>query len=85
MSYEGRQQVWCENGHYDVFDAVDHVRDCMVCNALPALVNQVDDTNGSAEGYIEPVETVPAVYCECFSCGHRHEIVPAKYEIPKKA
>jgi len=46
MSYEGRCQVWCENGHYAEVDANDEVEDCRLCSAMPKVINCVDDTNG---------------------------------------
>ena len=82
MSYEGRQQVWCGNGHYWEIDAYDtDSASCPTCKAKVALVNSVDDTNGDSYGYIEPIEQVPAKHCTC-ACGNKHVTEPARYKIP---
>lgn len=54
MSYEGRYQVICEDGHYDEIDA--HVfcytnSKCNVCQKKFIEVNAVDDTNSPSVGY----------------------------------
>jgi len=85
MSYEGRQQVWCENGHHWETDAYDTgLTSCPTCKKAIAFVNDVDDTNGDSYGYIEPIEQVPAKYCTCI-CGNKHVTEPARYKIPTKA
>lgn len=61
MSYEGRKQVWCIDGHFAELDCNDaDPMKCAVCYGKIALINGVDDTNGEAVGYIEPVEIRPA-------------------------
>ena len=59
MSYEGYEQLICENGHYWVIGCHDFVDDarCPQCNAKVKHWNSVDVTNGS--------------YCDCIDgkCG----------------
>lgn len=63
MSYEGREQNICRNGHYFVSDAYDgydvddggpysnHPK-CPKCSASVGWWNSIDDTNGNAVGEI---------------------------------
>jgi hypothetical protein len=54
MSYEGRMQLLCKQGHYMEIDCyADEPKRCD-CGAEWAKKNSVDDTNGEAAGYIEP-------------------------------
>lgn len=84
MSYEGRVQIWCENGHYGEADIHQHEvgGPCMCCGGPIVVHNPVDDTNGEAHGFIEPVVITPAVLCTCAECGNKHEKQPAVYKIP---
>lgn len=51
MSYEGYDQLLCENGHYftaDTYEDTDHETwRCEICGAQLAWWNAVDVTNGS--------------------------------------
>jgi hypothetical protein len=54
VSYEGRYQVTCENGHYHEWDAYSfcyNTSKCDECGAKFKEVNSVDDTNCPSEGY----------------------------------
>jgi len=53
MSYEGYEQVLCENGHYHTYDCYDFWEakgwSCPNCGAKAVWSNMVDVTNGSYE------------------------------------
>jgi len=53
MSYEGYDQVLCENGHYYTYDCWEFWEpngwECPTCGAKAAWSNSVDITNGSWE------------------------------------
>lgn len=38
--------------------------------------------NGRIDRFVELEVRVPAVFCKCGSCGHRHIIEPPRYHIP---
>lgn len=86
MSYEGRVQYWCKQGHYwtqGCWD--DEPTKCAFCSSLVVRRNGVDDTNGEADGYIEPVIATEAVFCHCGECGNKHVKKRATYVIPPLA
>ena len=95
MSYEGRTEVLCVNGHYHVYDAYDaHVCDedgtvgviewsCPVCDGTLAWTHEIDDTNGEGVEYPLTVKTPPKMtVCAC--CGHAKVLAPAEYHIPEQ-
>jgi hypothetical protein len=57
MSYEGRVQVLCENGHYselDPYDSSPRSKICEICGATGwSWQNSVDDTNCDSIGYVD--------------------------------
>jgi hypothetical protein len=86
MSYEGFEQLLCENGHYWVVDAYDLSFDlsekCSVCGAGVAWYNGVDQTNCEEVGYVELELLNEATYCTC-QCGHKHQLTPPTYKMPE--
>jgi hypothetical protein len=87
MSYEGRVQVLCKNGHYREFDCyeweylIDGFK-CPFCQESAAWTNSVDDTNGDMVGYVELKVKRAAHTCTCPRCSNTHRIAPEEYEIP---
>lgn len=87
MSYEGRFQILCKNGHY--FIENDHngysnqTETCPECGEPIKWMNSVDDTNCEAYGYIDMEQFLaePAVIETC-NLGHKHITKRAKYRIP---
>ncbi len=91
MSYEGREQHICANGHlfemncqYSYDD--EHETPCPYCKAKSMWTNHIDDTNGEAYGEIlqsefDRILIKPAVYKAC-NMGHEHLISEATYSIP---
>lgn len=76
MSFEGRYQNWCPNGHYweqDVY--ADDTAPCPYCGEISVIKNMVDDTNGEADGYITPI--VQSVK-KCEHCGSILEVIHTK-------
>lgn len=86
MSFEGYFQRLCKNGHNcncDGYCASDDDR-CDFCDAEIAWENLIDQTNDDGQKDVVELEVdVPAEICEC-SCGHRHQIKPARHKIPEK-
>jgi len=88
MSYEGYEQVLCENGHYNEIDS--RVQDpeeysCPFCGAGIAWFNCVDQTNSDGSEYhIELDIKVESVYETCDKCGSTKLIKPAVFIIPIK-
>lgn len=87
MSYEGYDQVLCENGHYHTYDCWEFWKPkgwVCHCGAKAAWSNSVNVTNGSfdgderIDGYVE-LEVKDQ--CKCPTCGHVTERV---YKIPEK-
>lgn len=79
MSYEGREQHICSNGHLFEMDG---------CKAKSVWENMIDDTNGGSVGEIMESEfnkllISPAVIETC-NLGHQHQTSPAIYKIPKE-
>ena len=88
MSYEGYEQVLCENGHYFTFDCYDYWQEdkwvCPICGAKSAWSNMVDVTNGSWD--VETNERIDGFInlqildeCKCEHCG---SILEKRYKIP---
>ncbi len=53
MSFEGRYQKLCTNGHYEEQDVYGETELCAICGQRWDRSNLVDDTNGFGEGYDE--------------------------------
>ena len=80
MSFEGRYQLICKNGHYteeDVYSFSDKDK-CLTCKEPFEWKNMVDDTNGYEDGYIK-VKLKSKKKCE-----HCKTILEEIYHIPKK-
>jgi len=89
VSYEGRRQLLCARGHYEVADAYDP-DGCIGgpctyrgCNETFVWANEVDDTNCDGVCVELKVKT-PALICTCSNCGDKHVIEEATYEIPNR-
>ena len=85
MSYEGRNQYICEQGHqYTCSESCGNVGDLCFCGAKPAWCNPVDDTNCYEEGIILDFASLQIEPAEVKRCdlGHEHVIRPARYRIP---
>lgn len=89
MSYEGYEQVLCQNGHLDEIDAFYFTENdywkCDVCGASMAWRNSVDQTNCLPYPENEEIKLevkTPAVICKCSSCGNLHRTQPETYHIP---
>ena len=86
MSYEGRVQCICPNGHYYEVDALDSTS-CRSCGARPEWKNHVDDTNGDAYGeilqeFIDKHLLVTPEKQERCNLGHYHTLTEALYRVP---
>lgn len=88
MSYEGYEQILCQNGHYNIADAFDLMDNsdyinwkCSECGAKMAWTHSVDTTNDEGDPAPLTVKT-PAEICTC-SCGHKHNKTEETYHIPK--
>jgi hypothetical protein len=53
MSFEGRYQKLCPNGHYEEQDVYMETSRCEICNEKWVRSNLVDDTNEPGEGFDE--------------------------------
>ena len=92
MSYEGREQHICANGH--LFETScsyqfdEGIVECHHCNAPSVWENSIDDTNGEAYGEIMHQEfdklLIKAATYETCNLGHRHQVTEATYRIPSK-
>lgn len=51
MSFEGRYQKLCPNGHYEEQDVYLETNKCEICGEKWERSNLVDDTNQPGEGY----------------------------------
>jgi len=87
MSYEGRIEHLCKNGHRYRTDCYDSDRRCPFCHSESAWSHHIDDTNGDAFGTILEEDWDQFILhrkksdvCEC--CGHETIIAPAVYRIP---
>lgn len=88
MSYEGYEQVLCENGHYYTYDCYEFWKDkgwsCPTCGAKAVWSNMVDVTNGSydedtkerIDGFVE-LQMQEEAWCK--HCG---SILERRYKIP---
>jgi len=88
MSYEGRNQFLCTNGHQ--FDRPESYGNsderCSICNEEPAWCNSVDDTNCESDGIILDFSSlvIEVEVTETCNLGHEHIIKPARYRPPTK-
>lgn len=87
MSYEGRIQRICDNGHYTIIDEpyefITGVHAKCSCNAKIVWENSVDDTNCDAVGYVDmSTYKIAEEKLHTCSCGHTHIVEKAKYRIP---
>lgn len=89
MSYEGYEQMLCENGHLRELErSFDELVDWFCdapwngdkCEAPLAASNSVDETNGEGYGYRKPIELTPAVTQVC-DMGHTHVVCEATYRL----
>lgn len=92
MSYEGYEQVICENGHYHEFDCLDASTsfyeqwvcddriDGKQCNGKAKAFNSVDDTNCDSHGYRKRIEITPEISKEC-DMGHKHSVSAATFKL----
>lgn len=88
MSYEGYDQVLCENGHYYTYDCYEFWEAvgwaCPICGAKAAWSNMVDNTNGSydeetnerIDGYVV-LQMKEETWCK--HCG---SILERRYKMP---
>jgi len=66
-------EVWetfPETASQEEWDALLYCKGCEHCD------------NGRIDGYVELEKTSDAIPCTCRSCGHQHNIEPARYKIP---
>lgn len=91
MSYEGRLQHICENGHrFDTHDMCSMFSEgeyaCPYCNASPCWSNPIDDTNGDEYGIILADDFAALIREEAFvvkcNLGHEHVIRETTYNVP---
>jgi len=59
MSFEGRYQKLCPNGHYEEQDVYLETHKCEICGEKWERSNLVDDTNQPGEGYNYSMEPIP--------------------------
>jgi hypothetical protein len=97
MSYEGYDQVLCENGHYRVYDVFDPQNPCGAypeyeapiswrctnCGTTLAWTNSVDQTNDNGDEYRAELELLEEAVYETCNLGHSHLIKEARYKIPE--
>jgi len=87
MSYQGRDEFLCVNGHLSVYDALESTETaswtCPVCHDCLAMSFSIDETNDH-DGVTTPILTVesPAKNHECPACGQTHCAEPARYLVP---
>lgn len=72
MSFEGRYQCWCHNGHYwrepysyDEYGKIKRAR-CPQCQSLVNIYNLVDDTNCDNWGLIIDTDKPPVFLLDNF-------------------
>lgn len=101
MSYEGYEQLLCENGHLHMVDCWDSPDPktwrCDSCGAKLAWWNAVDQTNGSyhtcsetgeevrIDGFVELEVDREVVSEECPLCGHEKVLEDIRYKTPTHA
>lgn len=89
MSYEGYEQVLCENGHYATVDCYNFDEDwrCFYCGAKAKWTNGVNLTNGCVDengedisGHIDitPYLKTPVSVCKHCGCKNGVEV----YDFP---
>ena len=93
MSWEGWDQLLCENGHYQGSDSPPMFGQhgsgfkCWVhgCKGKLAWWNQVDETNksGGSDGIVKLRLKKKAVFCKCPKCQTIQMKKPEEYYIPK--
>ena len=92
MSYEGYEEILCENGHrrmYDCWDApVLEEWVCPGCGAKAKWWAMVDCTNGAdpATGMFPGevnLDVKDSMLCKCPDCGNSHCMKETTYHIPK--
>lgn len=92
MSYEGREQIICEDGHYSEIDAfyafvtdqgLEAWRCPAPCNKRAVWTNSIDETNCDAYGEVELTVKEPPKSCRCRDCGDKHIVMKATYHIPE--
>lgn len=89
MSFEGRYQYLCENGHkweVCVYSVDGKERRCPTCKKKAVFFNLVDDTNCDSYGIItdeswKKLEISPEKVEVC-NLGHKHITEPARYRKP---
>lgn len=99
MSYEGYEQLICENGHEFAVDAYETMYSdnphegikCHICGGKVVWWNAVDLTNGSLDeegnridGVVILFTKIPAAYCHCDHCGNNHIKTAATVRIPEE-
>jgi len=80
MSYEGRYQIVCENGHYYEINCYEFSygsSNCPTCGADILQFNSVDDTNGDSDGWVEPILLSEKI------CEHCKTVLEQKYTLNK--
>jgi hypothetical protein len=86
MSYEGRAEYLCKNGHRFILDCNDYEPYCKHCKDVPVWGNSIDDTNYDSYGHIpekiwKSWIVTPARFEVC-NLGHNHMVAPEQYRIP---
>jgi len=88
MSYEGRIEFLCEDGHHWIQDAYDSNQGCPHCGKSASFFNEIDDTNFWGEeaisGYAWDQLQIAAEEGRLCDMGHYHITTPARYRIPTK-
>lgn len=93
MSYEGREQHICANGHLFEIDCRfsyddEDTAQCSYCEAKSVWVNHIDDTNGEQYGIILQSEfkklLIGSGKIETCNLGHAHVTSHNVYRIPKE-
>jgi hypothetical protein len=59
VSFEGRYQKLCPNGHYEEQDVYLETHKCEICGEKWERSNLVDDTNQPGEGYDYSMKFIP--------------------------
>lgn len=80
MSYEGRIQILCKNGHYSEIDCYMYSKETFVCDTCGENEhesNSVDDTNGYCDGYKDVIIKSEE---KCPTCGATTEQICEFFE-----
>lgn len=97
MSYEGREEHLCKNGHrwmidcrYAWIDEEPVKCPAVGCTESSVWCHAIDDTNCDAVGFIPEEEwkkmlIEPAKVEECDKCHHVKVVAEERYRIPTKA